>query len=89
MYFAAYTHSPEIPYQPVEVYANGQRVAEWQAGSPGHFTAVIPKEVLDGTNTLVLELRTPRAASPGAFTAKGDPRTLGISCFELEFTKAP
>jgi hypothetical protein len=87
MSVAAYVHPPELNSQPVEVYANGEKVADWDVAMPVDNTADIPKEIAGKSTTLTMQLRTPKAASPAEFSAKGDERILGICCNELELTK--
>jgi hypothetical protein len=39
-----YTHPPELPVQPVEVFANDQKIADWQIDKFAQFTAPVPPE---------------------------------------------
>jgi hypothetical protein len=42
MKLAGLTKDPEVPYQPVEVYVNDQKVADWQLmADPAEFSAVL------------------------------------------------
>jgi hypothetical protein len=75
--------APAVPSQPVDVYANGERVANWQVGPPAEFTASIPRQLLPDTGVLSLEFRTPRATSPKQVGSSPDPRVLGICVTEL------
>jgi hypothetical protein len=79
-------HPPEVSYQPVEVYVNGQKVADWQVAAPANFTATIPK-ALAATKKLEIELRTPKSTTPKALKMNDDVRVLGVACFEMEITK--
>jgi hypothetical protein len=46
MHLGGLTKEPELPYQPVEVYVNDQKVADWQlAADPAELSAPIPKEI--------------------------------------------
>ena len=79
---------PSVPTQPVEVLANGQKIADWQATSdPVDFTAVIPASIAKQGGELILEFKIPKAISPKALGLSADPRVLGICCFELEITQ--
>lgn len=79
-------HPPEVSYQPVEVYVNGQKVADWQVAAPANFTATIPKEIA-AAKKLEIELRTPKSTIPKALKMNDDARVLGVACFEMEITK--
>ena len=89
MWIAAYVHPPELNSQPVEVYANGQKVADWDVTVPAQNTADIPKELTTKSTTLTIQLRMPKAVAPATFMPKGDLRVLGICCNELELTRLP
>jgi hypothetical protein len=79
-------HPPEVSYQPVEVYVNGQKVADWQVAAPADFTATIPKEIA-AAKKMEIELRTPKSTTPKALKMNDDARVLGVACFEMEITK--
>ncbi len=85
----AYTHPPELPTQPVEVYANGHKVAHWDVAPRAQHFADIPKEIISRSKTLTLEFQTPEAVSPAVFDPGGDPRVLGICCHDMELTALP
>lgn len=84
---AALIHEPELPFQPVEVYANGQKVIEWKVGNTAEFVATIPGEITKNGGALDIEFRTPRAASPEALGLNADQRILGISVRSVELMK--
>ena len=79
-------HAPELSYQPVEVYINGQKIADWQVSEPESFLAAIPKEIA-GAKKLDIELRTPKSTTPKALKMNEDARVLGVACYEFEITK--
>lgn len=87
MRLAGFTYSPELPYQPVEVYANDEKIADWQVSDIGNHVAIISPSVANHQQ-LYLELRMPRANSPKALKVGEDLRVLGVSCYELEMTEA-
>ena len=87
MLVAAYAHPPELNSQPVEVYANGQKVADWDVTTMVNNVADIPSEIAGKATTLTIQLRILKAASPAEFAAKADERVLGICCHEMELTK--
>jgi hypothetical protein len=88
MTLAALINPPELPAQPVEVYANGQKIADWQVSGKAEFTALVPPKREAQDATLTIELRTPKAVSPKALGLSNDPRFLGISCFAMMIDKA-
>lgn len=76
---------PTLPFQPVEVYANNQKVADWQVADSAVFTAEIPAELTkSAVGTLNLELRTPKAASPKSLGMNTDERVLGVCGYSIE-----
>lgn len=85
---AGMTKPPELLFQPTEVYANGQKVAEWQVGDTAEFQAVIPAEIAQRKGALAIELRTPGAVSPKSLGVSADSRTLGVRCHEVRIEPA-
>jgi hypothetical protein len=81
---AALIHEPELPFQPVEVYANGQKIVEWQVGNTAEFVATIPGQITKNGGMLDIEFRTPKAASPKALGLSSDLRVLGICVRSME-----
>lgn len=79
------TKDPEVPYQPVEVYVNDQKVADWQlAADPAEFSASIPQEITRRGGLPRITLKIPKATSPKALGMGADPRILGVACFDLQ-----
>lgn len=78
---------PQRPSQLVEMYANDQKIAEWQVGNVSEFTATIPAEVTKTSGALALEFRTPNATSPKALGMSEDTRILGVCVRSVELTK--
>lgn len=87
MTLAALTKPPELPVQPVEVYANDQKIADWQVGDAGEFVAAIPPAISKLGGVLNLEFKIPKATSPKALGLSADARVLGICCLNLELAK--
>ena len=87
MRLGGFVKPPELPAQPVEVYVNNEKVADWIVSDPADFTALIPVDMANRT-ALAIELRTPKAASPKSIGANPDPRILGVNCFEVSITEA-
>lgn len=86
---AAFTHSPELSSQPVEVFLNGQKLGEWQVGGNiAGYHLVIPAEKVKGVSTLEIEFRTPKAISPKSVGMSEDGRVLGVCLASLELAKA-
>ena len=86
MKLAGFTNPPALPYQPVQVYVNDERVADWQVSDPADFIAIIPQP-LAARERLIIELRMPLANSPKALGIGEDVRMLGVSCFEAVITR--
>lgn len=76
----------DLAHQPVEVFANGQKVADWQVGNTAEFSATIPAEALKGTGVLQIEFRLPKATSPKALGQSEDPRVLGLAVHEISLS---
>lgn len=85
---AGLIHPPDLPAQPVEVYANDRKVADWQVGNTADFAATIPDEANKAGGKLDIEFRVPKAASPKSLGQNEDPRVLGICVHAVELTKA-
>jgi|GEM_PF-4089696 len=78
---------PALPSQPVAVYANNQKVADWEVSDSAVFTAEVPADLTkSGGETLGLELRVPKAASPKSLGMNDDGRILGVCCYSIELT---
>jgi hypothetical protein len=85
---AAYTHPPELRSQPVEVYVNGQKLAEWEVNSnTAGYYVTIPADTVKGASKLEIEFRTPKAISPKSVGAGQDYRVLGVCLASLELAK--
>lgn len=85
---AGFTNAPELAKQPVEVYANGTKIADWEVGDTTELQATIPAKVAAADPELDLELRTPKALSPKSTGKSEDTRVLGIAVYELQLTRA-
>ena len=84
---AALIKAPELPFQPVELYVNDQKIADWQVGDTAEFVAAIPPSVAKLGGVLNFEIKTPKATSPKALGLSADPRVLGICCLDFELAK--
>jgi hypothetical protein len=87
MRIAALIKPPDLPFQPVEIWVNDQKIAEWQVGDTGEFTAAIPHDLTKRGGALKILIKTPKAASPKALGINADPRVLGVCCFDLQMSK--
>jgi hypothetical protein len=86
---AGFVKEPELPAQEVQVYANGEQVAEWQVGTTEVVTATIPADVASRSETLALEFRTPKAASPEQLGTAPDKRVIGLAVYHVTLSNAP
>ncbi len=80
-------HPRELPVQNVAVYANGQKIADWQVSEPADFAAPIPLELTSNVEDLNIELRIPDAASPQSLGMSYDGRLLGVRCYSIELRR--
>jgi hypothetical protein len=87
MRLAALIKAPELPFQPVEIQVNDQKIAEWQVGDTAEFVASIPHDLTKPGGVLTILIKTPKATSPKALGLNADPRVLGICCLDLELSK--
>ncbi len=88
MKIGGFMHPPKLTAQPVEIFANDRKIAEWEVSDPKEFTAVIPTNLVADRAELTIEIRTPKAASLQSLGASTDSRVLGVNCFELSITKS-
>jgi hypothetical protein len=84
MKLAGLTKDPELPFQPVEVYVNDRKVADWQVAKPAGFNAAIPQEMTQSGGFLRITLKIPKAVSPKTLKMSVDPRVLGVQCSDLQ-----
>ena len=82
------TRPPELPFQPVEVFANGEQVGVLEVGMQDDYKAVIPPSNVKPDGVLRLELRLPKASTPKSLGINNDERILGVFCFELQIDKS-
>jgi len=78
---------PTVPYQKVEVFANGQKIADWEVADTVDFSALIPAKVTKNESILNIEFRVPNATSPKALGLGDDGRVLGIRVYSLELKR--
>jgi hypothetical protein len=76
-----------LPYQKVEVFANGQKIADWHVTDTADFTAPIPAEVTKKSSILNIEFRLPNATSPKTLGLGDDGRVLGIRVYSIELKR--
>ena len=81
-------HPPDLPVQPVEVYANGKKIADWQVGNTAEFAATIPERGNNPDGKVDIEFRVSRATTPKSLGQNDDPRVLGICVTAVELTNA-
>ena len=77
-----------LPVQPTHVYANGEKIAEWNVGHPAEFEAVIPRKIAEEGGHLQIEFRALKPVAPKAIGASNDVRILGVRCESLVITPA-
>jgi len=77
------TKTPELPSQPVEVYANDVKIADWNVSELNEYTAPIPPSITNNQGLLTITLKIPKAASPKSLGISEDVRLLGLACMEV------
>jgi hypothetical protein len=83
----AFAKPPEVPSQPVEIFANNQKVADWDVRDRAEYTAPLSPAILAaGGDLLTITLKIPKAISPKALGTGEDPRLLGLATFEASLT---
>lgn len=78
--------SAQLPFQPTDVFVNGEKVAHWEVGEPAEFRADIPPALITVSGSLLIEFRTPMAIAPSELGGNADTRVLGLCVFELQIT---
>ena len=81
-----FTKDPEVSSQPVEVYANDEKIADWNVRELADYTAPIPPAISKNGGLLNITFKIPKAASPKSLGMSQDPRLLGLTCFEMSLT---
>ena len=87
MRIAAMVKPPELPFQPVEIFINDQKITEWQVAETSEVVARVPPDLTKDGGVLSIDIKTPKATSPKALGISADPRVLGVCVFELQFAK--
>ena len=87
MTMGAMIKPPELPFQLVEVKANGETIANWQVSETSKFEAVIPAAITKVGGVLTITLRIPKAVAPNTLGGGEDSRVLGVSCFDFVLMK--
>lgn len=94
---------PRVPFQPVDVLVNGEKLASWQVSDERLFVLIIPARMLagpprlpDGSLPFILEpgvrlnveFRLPNAISPKQLGDGEDARRLGLRMRDLHIADA-
>jgi hypothetical protein len=82
----AFLKEPDIAFQPVEVYANDEKIADWKVRDVAEYSAPIPPAISKSGGLLTITLKIPKAISPKLLGTGQDPRLLGLICFEASLT---
>jgi hypothetical protein len=79
--------NPEVPSQPVEVFVNDQKIADWNVRElTAEYSAAIPPEISKSGGLLTITFKIPKAFSPKSLGMGEDPRLLGLACLEVSLT---
>jgi hypothetical protein len=87
MTLSGFVRPPDLPSQPVELWVNDKKVTSWQVVGKAEFSALVPPRDSSTSDTLKMELKTPKATSPKTLGVSDDPRVLGVCCFDLVLNK--
>ena len=81
---------PRVPFQPVDVSINGEKIASWEVADEKVYTAIIPQRLLIPPETFFfIDFYMPKATSPGSVGQGPDGRRLGLRVVDLRFDKMP
>ena len=79
-----------VPFQPVDVAINGEKIASWEVADEKVHTAIIPQRFVNGPETFFfIDFYMPKATSPAQVGQGPDGRRLGLRVVDLSFEKAP
>ena len=78
----AFLKEPDISFQPVEVYLNDEKIADWKVRDVAEYSAPIPPAISKSGGLLTITLKIPKATSPKLLGTGEDSRLLGLICFE-------
>ena len=87
MNLAANRKPPGLMSQSIQVYASGQKVADWEVTDRADYHANIPTELLGEFGELKIELKIPAAVSPQELELSADRRILGVCCWNLDLSQ--
>lgn len=86
MRLSGFINPPWLPFQPVEVFVNDEKVADWEVSDEADYVAMIPPSIANHVRQMI-ELRMPQATSPKVLRLSNDARTLGVCCYEMAITE--
>jgi hypothetical protein len=78
---------PAVPHQTVKVFANGQKIADWEVADTADFSARIPAVVTRKGGILNIGLRVPNTTSSKALGLGDDSRILGVRVYSIELNR--
>lgn len=79
-----------LPFQPVDVYVNGEKIASWEVAAQKVHTATIPQRFVDAPESfLFIDFHMPKCASPSSLGRGPDGRRLGMRVVDLRFRSVP
>lgn len=78
--------APALPFQPVDVFINGEKVGEWKVAEERVYALRIPEKFLATDGVLVINFAIPKAVSPNELGYNADTRPLGFRCSEMEIS---
>ncbi|MFN2476109.1 MAG: hypothetical protein ABR526_07200 [Chthoniobacterales bacterium] len=89
MQLSGLTKAPELPFQAVELLANGIKVGDWQVGTDAEYTSEIPLELVRAGGPLRIEMKIANATTPKKLGIGADERALGVALHSLRLDRKP
>lgn len=79
-----FTRPPEVPYQPVDISVNGEKIGRWNVDDLKVYAVVIPaKFVATREPRLTIDFQIPKATAPADAGLHSDFRRLGLCVQKL------
>lgn len=72
---------PDIPFQLIEFYVNGNKIESVQVSAKKEYSVVIPNQTIQDDHVIIIQMKIPSAISPKALRYNEDTRELGIAFY--------
>ena len=90
MTMSGLTKPPQLPFQPVDISVNGEKIGSWEVSELNTYTIVIPQKFVPTKepSTLTIDLYIPKATSPAELGMHADFRRLGLCVLDVKLNRA-